>query len=77
MPLKWLVPPQYPLYTLGVMNKQNNIVPVAWLISSSAKTESVEYFLKAVKTAALSLRQDFWPGSIHIDDDGAERAAAK
>lgn len=60
-----------------MLNERQKIVPVAFFISSRQTAETVTNFLLAVKVAALKLKPDWEPGSLHCDDDDAEKAAIR
>ncbi len=50
------LPLQFPLYTLMVLDENNQGVPVAWSLGNSGKKESVKVFLQSVLEAAKELQ---------------------
>lgn len=68
---------QFPLFTLAVMDGRSHIIPVAHFVTSTSTVESIQRFLQSINAAAQKLKPVFLPGSIHCDDDGAEKCAIR
>ena len=68
---------QYPLFTVGVMDDQNNLIPVAWHITEEASGQSIQLFLRALVEKGRSIDTSFSFGCALSDDDAAEHFAIR
>lgn len=69
--------PQYPLYTVGVVDDHYNVCPTAWMISEGEKQQDLLPFLQALKRA-VELQHPGWrPSCFIVDDCDAQTNALK
>eukprot|EP01018_Ginkgo_biloba_P033481 Gb_07967 [translate_table: standard] len=65
----------YQLYTLMVFDKQQNGLPIAWVISSRDKTSDIKIWLSALIEEGVKEREDWKVNAFMIDDALAEIGA--
>ena len=59
------------------MDEHNNAIPVAWAITESESAADIEFWLRAVKTAAETAMADFHIATFVVDDCDAEIKAIR
>lgn len=64
--------PQFPLFTLMVMDEHQNGIPVAWVISESQTGDSIAQWLKAIVAAVRVQDPDWKPSCFLVDNCEAE-----
>lgn len=64
--------PQYPLYTVLVIDKHGNGRPAAFLLTSSHATEALATFLKDLRAEMERIESAWRPSCVLVDDCNAE-----
>ena len=59
---------QYPLYTVLVFDEWRNVIPVAYIIVSRSSKIALKSVLQALKDKAISVKPDWEPSSIIVDN---------
>eukprot|EP01018_Ginkgo_biloba_P036576 Gb_15069 [translate_table: standard] len=65
----------YQLYTLMVFDKQQNGLPIAWVISSLDRTSDIKDWLSALIKEGVKERQD-WKVNVFMIDDALDEIEA-
>jgi hypothetical protein len=63
---------QHQLFTIVVMDQHFNGIPVAWVVTESGRAEDIACWLKELRAKACSVKPDWSPNAVLVDDSDAE-----
>lgn len=63
---------QYQLYTLLVFDKQQNGIPIAWVVSSRNRSSDISSWLSKIMERGRQLKPDWTVNAFMTDDALAE-----